>query len=91
MSYSTERGTPANTEVAAVLSQKADETTKKVFDFMDQVSAIAVPLDPPDPAGRGEIEAILKSMVEEIRFGTLTVDEATEEFVARSQSILNEG
>lgn len=86
-----ERGTPANTEVAAVLSESVDERTKVVFDFMDEVSAIAVPLDPPDPQGRGEIEAILKSAVEELRFGAITVDEATEEFVARAQQILNEG
>ena len=86
-----ERGTPANTEVAAVLSESVDERTKVVFDFMDEVSAIAVPLDPPDPQGRGEIEAILKSTVEELRFGAITVDEATEEFVARAQQILNEG
>ena len=36
-----ERGTPANTEVAAVLSESVDERTKVVFDFMDEVSAIA--------------------------------------------------
>ncbi len=86
-----ERGTPANTEVAAVLAENVDERTKAVFDFMDKVSEIAVPLDPPDPQGRGEIEAILKSTVEDMRAGALTPEEATEEFVARAQQILNEG
>lgn len=86
-----ERGTPANTEVAAALAENVDERTKAVFDFMDKVSEIAVPLDPPDPQGRGEIEAILKSTVEDMRAGALTPEEATEEFVARAQQILNEG
>ena len=60
-----------------------------IFDYIDAVGAIATPIDAPDPAGKGEIEAIGKTTAEELRYGYLTVEEATEDYVSRSNSILS--
>lgn len=85
-----ERGTPANIDVATSLSEVVDERSKVVFDFMNKVSDIASPLDPPDPQGRGEIEALVKTATENVRFGTITPEEAAQDIVRRAERILNE-
>ena len=84
-----ERGIPVNTEVAAAIKPLVDENTQAIFDYIDAVGAIATPIDAPDPAGKGEIEAIGKTTAEELRYGYLTVEEATEDYVSRSNSILS--
>ena len=84
-----ERGIPVNTEVSAAIKPLVDENTQAIFDYIDAVGAIATPIDAPDPAGKGEIEAIGKTTAEELRYGYLTVEEATEDYVSRSNSILS--
>ena len=83
-----ERGIPVNTEVAAAIKNLVDENNQAIFEYVDKVGAIATPIDAPDPAGKGEIEAIGKTTAEELRHGYMTVEEATEDFVSRAQSII---
>ena len=56
-----ERGIPVNTEVAAAIKNLVDENNQAIFEYVDKVGAIATPIDAPDPAGKGEIEAIGKT------------------------------
>lgn len=84
-----ERGIPINTEVAADLKPLVDENTQAIFDYIDEVGKIATPIDAPDPAGKGEIDAIGKTTAEELRYGMYSPEEAAEDFVSRSYSILH--
>ena len=65
-----------------------DANSQAIFDYIDKVGTIATPIDAPDPAGKGEIEAIGKTTAEELRYGYLTAEEATADFVSRAESIL---
>jgi len=85
-----ERGIPVNTEVADAIKPKVDAVAQKVFDYVAKVSEIAVPIDAPDPAGKGEVEALTKSVVEAIRYGDTSADEAAASFVPEAKKILEE-
>lgn len=85
-----ERGIPINTEVAEAIKPKVDETSQIVFDYISKVGEIATPIDAPDPAGKGEVEALGKTIVEDLRYGDLNGDEAAEKFVTEAKKILEE-
>ncbi len=85
-----ERGIPINSEVASLLRSEVDTVASKVFDFIAEVEKVATPIDAPNPAGSGEVEAQLKTTVENLRYGDLTSEEATQDFVAQAQKILDE-
>ena len=84
----TERGIPINTEVAAAIKPLVDPDTQVAFDYVEAVGKIASPIDPPAPAGKGEIDAIAKTITEELRYGLATVEDATADFMNRAQKIL---
>lgn len=83
-----ERGIPINTEVAAAIKPLVDETSQVIFDYLDEVAKIATPIDAPDPAGKGEIDAIGKTTAEDIRYGYISPEEATADFMSRAYNIL---
>jgi len=85
-----ERGIPVNTEVAEAIKPNVDAVAQKVFDYVAKVAEIAVPIDAPDPAGKGEVEALTKSVVEAIRYGDTSADEAAASFVPEAKKILEE-
>ncbi len=83
-----ERGIPISTAVAEAIMPLVDENTQAIFEYIDAVGAIATPIDAPDPAGKGEIEAIGKTTAEDVRYNTYTPEEATADYVSRAHSIL---
>lgn len=85
-----ERGIPINTEVAEALKAKVDPVTQTIFDYINAVGKVASPIDPPDPSGKGEIEALLKTTGEDMRYGELSAADATVNFTAAAQKILQE-
>ena len=85
-----ERGIPINTQVADAIKPKVDEASQVVFEYIAKVSELATPIDAPDPAGKGEVEALGKTTVEDLRYGDVTGDQAAESFVAESRKILEE-
>lgn len=85
-----ERGVPINTEVAEVIKPQMDEAYQIVFDYVAEVSEIATPIDDPDPNGKGEVEALCNTLVEDIRYGDTAAAEAAEQFVTESNRILAE-
>ena len=51
---------------------------------------MATTVDPPNPAGYSEVEAVLTTLVEDIRYGNITAQEAAKQFVPQAQTILKE-
>ncbi|OYO67767.1 hypothetical protein CG709_17275, partial [Lachnotalea glycerini] len=72
------------------LMAKVDSISAKVFGFISEVTKIAEPIDPPNPSGAGEVDAMLKTVVENLRYGDLDSEKATEEFLTQAQQILTE-
>ena len=59
-----------------------------IFDYISRVGEIATPIDDPDPKGKGEIEALIKSVTEGVRYGDLDAAAAAEDLISQSHSIL---
>ena len=55
---------------------------------MAQINDIATTIDPPDPAGSGEVSSLLITYIDNIRYGLMTAEEATEGFVKQASEIL---
>lgn len=87
---SAERGIPVSTVVAEGIKSNVEENTAAIFDYISAVGEVATPIDDPDPNGKGQIEATGKTIVEELRYGYYTPEEATEDFVSRSETILRQ-
>jgi multiple sugar transport system substrate-binding protein len=85
-----ERGIPVNTAVADTIKADVDTIAAKVFNYIAEVTKVAMPIDPPNPAGFGEVDTLLKTTAENIRYGDMTSDQATEEFIPGAQKILTE-
>ena len=85
-----ERGIPINTEVADAIKPKADAAAQTVFDYVAKVTEIATPIDAPDPSGKGEVEALGKTVSEAVRYGDATADDAVGQFVPEAKKILEE-
>ena len=66
------------------------DTEKIAYDYVAEVNKIATPVDPPNPAGYSEVETKLMALVEDIRYGNKTGEEAAAEFIPEAQSILKE-
>lgn len=56
---------------------------------MNQIAVDATPIDPPDPTGKGEVEYNLNTTIEELRYGSISAEDAAAEFTARAESILS--
>lgn len=85
-----ERGIPVNTVVADTIKADVDTIAAKVFSYIAEVTKVATPIDPPNPAGFGEVDTLLKTTAENIRYGDMTSEQATEEFIPGAQKILTE-
>ena len=85
-----ERGVPVNTDIAKNIKEKVDADTAKTFDYINKIGEIATPIDDPAPAGRGEVEAVALTYVEQLRYGDGTAQEIAEKFVEKSYEILTE-
>ncbi|MDO5423473.1 MAG: ABC transporter substrate-binding protein [Eubacteriales bacterium] len=85
-----ERGIPVNSEVSEAIKPNADEVFQKVFDYVAAVSEVAESVDPLEPEGRAEVDALCNTTVENLRYGDITVEEATDSFMTEAKRILDE-
>lgn len=84
-----ERGIPVASNVADAIKAEVDEKTVKIFDYVANVAKTATPIDPPNPAGTGEVEAYAKNLAENVRFGNMTAEAATKDLAQKAKEILN--
>jgi len=91
-----ERGVPVSSVVLEHLSGQVDEVNLKVFEFISEISEIAIPVPPPDPAGYSDIinNVLVPEFVEPVLFGMISAEDGYAAFEAGSNQILadaNEG
>lgn len=85
-----ERGVPVNTEVANGIKDVLDENTQTVFEYTETAGAKSSPIDPPDPTSASEITQLLETLTENIMYGEMNAEEATDEFMTGASDILKE-
>jgi multiple sugar transport system substrate-binding protein len=86
-----ERGIPIAPAVLDHLSMMADDVLVGLFDYMAQITEIASPIFPPNPAGYSNISGnVLTPAVESVLYGVLTPEEGVEQFMEEAQAILEE-
>lgn len=83
-----ERGVPISGVMAEYLKPQLDAVQQKIFDYVAEVTKIAIPFDPPQPAGANEVNKLLDDLTELIRYGELTPEDATARFIPEANSIL---
>lgn len=64
-----ERGVPASSAIADMLYATADDTTKQIYDYVnDVITPNCSPIDPPDPDGWSEVNKTLQDLQEELGY-----------------------
>ena len=84
-----ERGVPVNTEIAELILPLVSEDTAKYMRYANEIAPTSTPADPPDPAGKGEIESNFNMLAESVRYGDMTPAEAAATLAERSEQILS--
>ncbi|MCH5185827.1 MAG: carbohydrate ABC transporter substrate-binding protein [Oscillospiraceae bacterium] len=85
-----ERGVPVSSAVRDALRADLTDSNKKVYDYIDLVGEHGTQIDPPEPEGSKEISATLKTIFQEIVYGTKTPKDGAAEFMQKANEILAE-
>jgi multiple sugar transport system substrate-binding protein len=85
-----ERGVPVDADVLAYLSEKVDPVTADVFQYIADVTEIAIPVPPPDPAGASDVitNVLAPLFVDPILFGMTSAEDAFPTFEEEANLIL---
>jgi len=67
-----ERGVPIMSKVRSAIAEKADETNRKMYEFVDLAGRLASNPPPVEPAAQIEIEDIIKRVDEQVIFEQIT-------------------
>lgn len=85
-----ERGVPVDSDVLASFDDRLSETDKVVYKYIDDVNAVATPMDPPSPSGSSEINTLVNDLTEQVRYGEITPEEAAAQVFEEGNEILAE-
>lgn len=83
-----ERGVPVSSVMAEYLKPQLSDVQQRVFEFIAQVTEVAVPFDPPQPAGANEVNKLLDDLTDLVRYGEITPEQAAERFLPEANDIL---
>lgn len=83
-----ERGVPVSEKVADYIKSSLNETQQQVFDYVARVSQVAAPIDPPSPTGANEIIKLITTLGEEMHYGDLSYEAATDRLLQEGEEIL---
>lgn len=84
-----ERGVPVNTEILNGMLPKVDEATRRTFEYVEDISGMALG-EEPYPNGYEEINTLINTLLEDLYYGDITPEEATEELLSQGKRILDE-
>jgi multiple sugar transport system substrate-binding protein len=82
---------PASPSTRQAVSDQLDEMSKKVVDFIAEVSQRVGPIPPAPPQGAGEIQVLLRRVNEQVGFGRSAASAAAKQYVTEANSILARG
>lgn len=83
-----ERGVPVSSVIRDSLKDTLSNPEKKVYDYIDLVGRVGSPIDRPEPAGSGEVSAVLKTIFQEVVYGAKSPEEGAAEFMKTANDIL---
>lgn len=83
-----ERGVPVSDVVRKAIKSELTPLQQDMFAYADVATTFAAKIDPPDPAGSGEIVALLDDCVNQVLYGKKTSAEAAAEFREKANEIL---
>ena len=83
-----ERGIPASTVVADAIAPDFSPANQAAQAFVEFVAGNSTPVNPPRPEGAAQIVDHLRSLVEHISHGTMTAQQAAEDFFSFGNNIL---
>jgi multiple sugar transport system substrate-binding protein len=84
-----ERGVPPSPATRQVVSDQLDEMSRKVVDFIAEVSQRVGPIPPAPPQGAGEIQVLLRRVNEQVGFGRANASAAAKQYIAEANTILS--
>lgn len=84
-----ERGIPIIPKVRDALKAMVDPVNKQIFEFIELVgNKNSSPIDPPDPAGAGEVLKVFRTIDQEVLYGTTSPKDAAVKFIKQANEIL---
>ena len=83
-----ERGVPVNPRMAEFLRPHLDPVQQDVFAYIAKVTEIAMTADPPHPNGAAEVNRLFDDLIDMVRFGMITPEEAAERFIPEANAVL---
>ena len=83
-----ERGVPVSSAMADYLAPQVNEVQQRVFKYISDVTAVAVPFDPPQPNGTNEVNKLLDDLTDLVRYGEISPEDAAARFLPEAQDIL---
>ncbi|MFV0412159.1 MAG: ABC transporter substrate-binding protein [Oscillospiraceae bacterium] len=83
-----ERGVPINTDIAEMCKQAATPSGQKAFDYVSVAEENSKAIDPAGPAGSGEVNTLLKTLLEQILYKQITGEQAGNQFFEEGNAIL---
>ncbi|MBB6670148.1 ABC transporter substrate-binding protein [Cohnella nanjingensis] len=83
-----ERGVPISSKIKEELKPLLTPEQTKVFDYVAWAEQNASEMDPPNPVGATEVDALLKSYGESILYKKITIEDAAAKFRKEAEEIL---
>ncbi|MNN10935.1 putative ABC transporter substrate-binding protein YesO [compost metagenome] len=83
-----ERGVPVSSEIRNILGESADPVQKEIYAFQDKIAANSSKPDPMHPNNYTEIDALFKSLDEQILFDQISPEDAYKTFKEQVAKLL---
>ncbi|MCR5717078.1 MAG: extracellular solute-binding protein [Lachnospiraceae bacterium] len=86
----TDRGLPVSSVISAEIIEGLSGIERDAMDYIPRIEKVATTINPPSPSGSGEVGALVTSLVEQVRYGQMSAQEAADEFFVQANEILQE-
>ena len=83
-----ERGIPVSSKVRPEVAKTLDGIAKKTLDYVNSVSGMVSPIDPPEPKGADSVMKLISEVYNELLAGKITPAEAADKVFTGSNEIL---
>ncbi|WP_078393600.1 ABC transporter substrate-binding protein [Shouchella patagoniensis] len=84
-----ERGVPISSEIRTHLEGKVSEEVEKTFGYLEFMAENSAPADPLPPPGESEVRGAFLRIIESVKYGQTSPEDATTQFRSEAESIIN--